>query len=373
MDAPLHSNAILLPALFAAVEHSQASSATQTSGPNFILAYLVGLEVGPRVGNALYGRQMLTRGWHSGAVFGPAASAASISKLLSLSANLIEDAIGIACTQACGLMSAQFESDVKRMQHGFPARNGLFGALMAKGGYIGIKKVFERPYGGFLSQFGQGSGQEPEYLVDEITKELGTKWQADGVRVKPYSSMAATFGTIDCVKKMQEEYPERMEDFTKIESIEYEMASAAFHHGGWKAERPLTAIGAQMNCAYAGATQIVERQVLPAQFQHKKLESDAVWDLVNKTTCVEGGGGYEQKATFKFTNGEILTVEAYPHAVNPGLSNEEIVEKWRAITLGVIDDERRKKIEKLCLGLDKLVDVLELSELMAGLTKNPIP
>jgi aconitate decarboxylase len=42
------------------------------------------------------------------------------------------------------------------MQHGFAARNGLFAALMAKEGYTGIQEVYEIPYGGFLSCFGQG-------------------------------------------------------------------------------------------------------------------------------------------------------------------------------------------------------------------------
>src|ERR1700712_2265733 len=102
-------------------------------------------------------------GWHSGAVFGPSAAATAASKLMHLPANLIEDAVGIACTQACGLMSAQFESDVKRMQHGFAARNGLLAAVLAKGGYVGIKKVYEREYGGFLDMFSKGNGKEPRF------------------------------------------------------------------------------------------------------------------------------------------------------------------------------------------------------------------
>lgn len=69
---------------------------------------------------------MLTSGWHSGAIFGPSASSAAVSKLLKLPANLIEDAVGIACTQACGLMSAQFEGEVKRAHHGCDGlRRGL--------------------------------------------------------------------------------------------------------------------------------------------------------------------------------------------------------------------------------------------------------
>ena len=202
-EAPLHSNSIILPALLAAAEHFKPGSGSSSpiNGSSFLLAYLTGLEVGPRVGNALYGSHMLTRGWHSGAVFGPSASATAVCKMFNLPANKIEDAVGIACTQACGLMSAQYESEVKRMQHGFAARNGLFAAILAKNDYVGIKKVYERPYGGFLTMFGQGSGKNPAYLENEITEALGVKWQTMGVRVKPHAAMAGTHCTIDCIRK----------------------------------------------------------------------------------------------------------------------------------------------------------------------------
>jgi aconitate decarboxylase len=203
---------------------------------------------------------------------------------MGLDAAIMENALGIACTQACGLMSAQFESEVKRMQHGFAARNGLVGVLLARSGYVGIKKVLERSYGGFLAMFGQGSGKTPGYKVEEVTKGLGEKWQTWGVRVKPYAVMAGTHPTVDCVRKLQEEHPEQMKDLGAITSIKLEMGEAAFHHGGWKAERPLTSTGAQMSNAYVAATQLVDGQVLPTQFRHNKLETDNVWSLVDKTT-----------------------------------------------------------------------------------------
>jgi 2-methylcitrate dehydratase PrpD len=34
----------------------------------------------------------------------------------------------------------------------------------------------------------------------------------------------------------------------EIERIEIDLSDAAYHHGWWKVERPLTPIGAQMGC-----------------------------------------------------------------------------------------------------------------------------
>ncbi|KAH9208834.1 hypothetical protein DL95DRAFT_428481 [Leptodontidium sp. 2 PMI_412] len=276
-EAPLHSNSIVVPALFSAAAAQNHLSSSSQSGTR-------GWKLGPRVGNALHGGHILTMGWHSWAVFGASASATAVSKMFGLDAGAIEDALAIACTQACGLMSAQFESEVKRMQHGFAARNGLFAAFLAKGGYIGIKRVYERAYGGFLD-----------------IKDLGKMWKTEGVRVKPYAAMAS------------------------------------YAWGCGLPERPLTSVGAQMSAAHVAATQIVDREVMPRQFRSGLEER-------------EDGGG-----------------------VNPELSNEEIVEKWRGLMNGVIDEKRRDEIEKTCLGIEEFDDVMELGTLLAGMMKNVIP
>ena len=168
-----------------------------------------------------------------GAVFGPPAAAAAVSKLLGLSPEEIEDAFGTACTQACGLTAARFESMAKRMQHGFAARNGLFAALMSRESYTGIDKVFERPHGGFLSTFGNGSQHEKRYLLAKLTDGLGHEWKGmSGMRVKPYASQISTHAPINCIEALQEKYPERFASLESIQRITVTLAEAPFAHGG---------------------------------------------------------------------------------------------------------------------------------------------
>jgi len=124
--APLHANSLVLPAMLAAAPH-----VGPVSGARFLLGAILGYETGPRVGLALGGLDMISRGWHSGVVFGPLAAAASAGTLYGLDAGEFEDALGIGATQSGGLMSAQFESMVKRMQHGFASRDGLTAAALA--------------------------------------------------------------------------------------------------------------------------------------------------------------------------------------------------------------------------------------------------
>ena len=188
---------------------------------------------------------MLSRGWHSGVVFGGLAAAASAGTMYGLDAAGFEDALGMAATQACGLMSAQFESMVKRMQHGFASRNGLTAAALAVAGYVGIKRVFEREYGGYLAVFGECHHPDASKIYDG----LGTVWETDRIAVKAYAAMGLLHAAIAAALQL------RADGITadQIDRIDIDMPEAAYGHGGWQAERPLEPIGAQMNVMYTVA------------------------------------------------------------------------------------------------------------------------
>src|SRR5712671_1108964 len=162
--APLHSCSLLIPALLSTASVRPHA----TTGAELLLAAIAGFEVGPRVGYTLHGTQMLDRGWHSGSVFGTHAAAMASGKLRGLPPAQLEDALGLAGTQSAGLMAAQFEAMSKRMHHGLAARNGFYAAGLAAHGYTGIKRVFEREYGGFLSVFGEGHHPDAEALTGQL-------------------------------------------------------------------------------------------------------------------------------------------------------------------------------------------------------------
>src|SRR5882757_1478482 len=69
--APLHSASLLVPSLLA----TASNTGQEVSGRDLMLAAIVGFEVGPRVGYSIGGTKMLSRGWHSGPVFGTASAA----------------------------------------------------------------------------------------------------------------------------------------------------------------------------------------------------------------------------------------------------------------------------------------------------------
>jgi aconitate decarboxylase len=360
--APLHSNALVLPAMLSA-----AHQIKPVSGERFLLGAILGYETGPRVGQALGGLDMLSRGWHSGVVFGTLSAAAAAGTIYGLNAEGFEDALGIAATQSCGLMSAQFESMVKRMQHGFAARNGLTAAALAAGGYTGIKRVFERRYGGYLATFGQGHHTD----ATAIYEGLGTAWETQRIAVKPYAAMGLLHAAIDAALKLRGS-GEAVVD--QIARIDIDMSEGAYSHGGWQATRPLTTIGAQMNVAYAVAVALLDGSVLIDQFSQRRINSDDVWRLITRTHTHHEKSYDALPESQRLTTRLLITshdgttreqVVTHPRGTGDHqLTNAQIVDKYRSLTHAVIGRRRQDAIQNTVLGLETLDDIVILTGML---------
>lgn len=359
---PLHSASLVLPALWAASEGE-----SRVSGRRFLEAAMAGYEVGPRVGMALHGAQMLSRGWHSGSVFGTHAAAAAVGKLLGLDAARFEDALGLAGTQSAGLMAAQYEAMSKRMHHGFAARNGLYAAVLAAGGYTGIKRVFEREYGGFLSTFGEGHAPD----ASQITDGLGERWEVERIVIKPYAAMGGIHAPLDALFDVG---AQRALKAGEIAGIEVDVSHAVYHHGWWVPQRPLTPIGAQMNIGYALAVAVLDGAALVPQFAPARIDADDVWALlpriaVRHDPAFDAGGQRARgrvRLAVAFTDGQRIEVDrTASRAIESPQSSDEAAAKYRALTDGLIAPQRQQAIERMVRDLEQLDDVRELLALLA--------
>jgi 2-methylcitrate dehydratase PrpD len=360
--APLHSCSLLIPALL-----STASARPETTtGAEFLLAAIAGFEVGPRVGYTLHGTQMLDRGWHSGSVFGTHAAAMASGKLRGLPPAQLEDALGLAGTQSSGLMAAQYEAMSKRMHHGLAARNGFYAAGLAAAGYTGIKRVFEREYGGFLSVFGEGHDPDASLL----TAQLGQRWETSTVVVKCYAAMGGLLGAIDAARKLRNSVvPD------EISKIDITVGETVYKHGWWMPERPLTPIGAQMNIGYATAAALLDGNVLPEQFTPARLDSDDIWSLIAATSVhLDESLAHADVSQWFRTDVAVTTRDGAVHharVVQPHgapadpVTNEELVAKFHALADRVTNRGRAEAIERAIVALDDFDDTDNLTDLLA--------
>jgi aconitate decarboxylase len=369
---PLHSQACVLPAVLGTAEHKGG-----VSGRSTLEAVVLGFEVGPRIGMAMGGLQLVNRGWHCGAIYGVLGAVAGAGKVHGLDEAQFEDAIGIAATQACGLMSAQFEAMVKRMHSGMAARSGVLGAALAEAGFTGIKQVLERDYAGFASTF---CGQDP-FDLSRLTNGLGVDWEVMRIAVKPpYSCMAGIHSAIEGALQIRERPGF---EATSIEHIDIGVTEAMKHHGGWKLERPATVMGAQMNHAYAVAVTLLDGMPTVPQFAPQRINQEDVWELVNRIDVHHDpeidargeGGRWGTRLRVRLKGGDTFEVGVtHPKGghIRP-FTNEEIVTKFDLLAGLVTLRDRAEELKRMVLNLEAIEDVTELARALGTKVEAPYP
>jgi len=174
---PVHPSASAFPCAFAVSEHLDAH------GKEFLVAYLLGLEIITRIGIAANG-MMHKSGFHTTGVAGHPGCAVAAAKLLQLNATQITWAQGLAGSMASAIGEFRAEGAwSKRIHGGWAAVGGIAAANLARSGYSGPEKVYEGVDGLFRSHTG------PYFLevnVGALTQDLGSVWRAEEVAVKPF-------------------------------------------------------------------------------------------------------------------------------------------------------------------------------------------
>jgi aconitate decarboxylase len=356
----LHCGSVILPPLI-----SIAEGRSGMSGREFLTAAMAGYEVGPRVGICM-GNEHIAQGWHSGATAGVFAAAASAARGLGLDVDKTVHALGIAGTQASGLMAAQFGSMVKRMHAGRAAQSGLYGAQFADAGFTGIINVFESEYGGFCTTFSRSTDR---FKIGELTAGYGEVWQAMGVRLKFYSCVGSNHTALDLIREFRADRPFTADEVAKV--VVYG-PQATVEHSGWKYV-PQGFTAAQMNLSFCVATELIEGDCFVDQFTEEKLTDPVRMALAEKIEVIHDpaitarGPKFRQMLRFEvhLKDGTKMerTREIGRHKVEFG-SDDEVVGKFEKLASRVLP---KAQVDELCdcvLNLEKLDDAGKLARLL---------
>ena len=357
----LHVGAVVLPALIPIAELRAGMS-----GKEFLTSAVAGYEIGPRVGLCM-GPAHIASGWHSGATLGVFSAAAGAARGLKLDAGKTVHALGIAGTQAAGLMAAQFGAMVKRMHAGRSSQSGLYGALLAEAGFTGIVNVLESEYGGFCTTLSQSKDQ---FNLKELTAGLGETWQTMGIALKFYACVGTNHTTLDAIRDMQRE---RRFGARDVKRIVVHGSQVTVNHVGWKYV-PQGLTSAQLNLPYCVATWLIEGDCFVDQFTEDKVADPARMKLAEKVEVVHDpaitalGAKFRHKVHVEahLNDGTVIkrTVEAARGSEKKFASDAEIVEKYEKLASKALSKARVGKLRDAVLSLEKMKDAAELARLM---------
>ncbi len=260
----MHPTVPVAAALCALVEHRPVT------GAQFIEAFVLGIEVECRVGNAVSPGHY-AHGWHISSSCGVFGAAAGAAKLLNLNTQQTAWALGIAATQASGLREMMGGMS-KSFNLGHAARCGLLAALLAERNFTCSERALEAPRG-----FAHVLGQEPQ--LDELTRGLGDTWELAANAYKPYPCGIVLHAAIDACLELCAQPGFAVGD---IAGVAVRMNPLALEITGRAA--PASGLEGKLSVAHAVAAALVQGAAGVAQFTDACVREPAIVALRSKVS-----------------------------------------------------------------------------------------
>ncbi|MEM1509993.1 MAG: MmgE/PrpD family protein [Sulfolobales archaeon] len=331
------------------------SEKVDASGKELIEAIVIGYDIFIRIGAAV-NPSHFRRGFHTTSTCGVLGAAAAAGKLLDLDVDRLANALGIAATQASGLMEVtRGESVIKPLQPARAAQSGVLSALLAQSGLTAPKTMLDGE-SGFLRAYSDG------YDVRKITEGLGATFRIMEVYFKFHASCRHTHPAIDAVLELRRRYGISPEDVREVEVKTY---SAAYELCG-REYTPKTVSAAKFSIPYCVAIALAEGQVSPGAFTENKIRDSNILTLARKVRVVldpeldrlvPAERGARVKLVLK-DGRSVETLVRNPYG-EPETSptNNDIKNKFISLTSGILDSQRTAELLGIIDHLDDIRNI----------------
>jgi 2-methylcitrate dehydratase PrpD len=341
----IHPTAPVAPALLA------LSELRPLSGPDLLLAFILGNEVQARVGLAISPHHY-NRGWHITSTCGVFGAASGAGRLLKLDERRMLWALGTASTQSSGLCEC-LGTPAKSVSVGNAARNGLWSALLAEKGFSGPQE----PLAG-VQGFYHAMGDTPDLSL--VTDGLGENWEIMATSYKPYPCGFVIHPVLDCVLDWRHENPN-----AEVRRVVVRGNPLL----GLRTDRPDVSTGreSQVSVQHAVAAALVTGQAGLDQFTDACVHNPNVSMLRKKVEVVRDPAFSTIAAAVEITTDDDKThklsqLAARGSDVNP-MSDKEIEGKLRTSAAGWEPNYDATPLIDAIWALDNSADVSRLASL----------
>jgi len=319
----VHNGAVFHPAAVVFPPALAVAQALRLSGRDLLVAAVAGYEVGIRVGEFL-GRSHY-RVFHTTGTAGTLAAAAATGRLLGLSADGMQHALGSAGTQSAGLWEFLRDgADSKQLHTAHAAGAGLSAAWLAADGFTAARHILEGDRGMAAAM---SSDAEPARL----TAGLGRRWTVLETSFKFHASCRHTHPAADALLQCMRTQ--------RLEAADIQRVTAFVHQGAIDVLGPVvdpqTVHQAKFSMGTVLGLAAVHGRVGLAEFDAGFRHPDviALRDRVDMVLDDEVDSAYPArwigKVQVRTNDGRILQARVDEPKGDPGntLSREELDEK----------------------------------------------
>lgn len=211
--AQLHPGAGVIPAALSLAESEGKS------GKEFLETLVVGYQVAISIG-MMVNPSHRNRGFHTTGTCGTFGAASAAGKALNLSEEELVNCLGLAGTQAAGLLESDHSGSMgKHLHPGRAAQSGVISALLSQKGFTGARSILEGREG-FLKAMCQG--HDP---VSEWELILDSSHHISGVYFKNYPVCRHLHSALDAALTLKQKYSINPQDIVDVKIKTYQIAA----------------------------------------------------------------------------------------------------------------------------------------------------
>ena len=323
------------------------------AGRELLKGYVLGFEVASRFTHAIGGWEN-ARGWHMMGVAGVFGAATAASVLFKLDPQQIIVALGVAATQASGLM-AMHGFLAKPFHSGKAAANGLFAAQLAARGCT-VGPALEGPL-----SVSQAMGGTP---TPDLAQRLGESYAVVDNRLKPFPCGRLGHGAIEAALKARSAHKLNEEE---IVLVQVHVEPRAQYLMG-KTE-PENGTQSMFSIAHAVAAALLHGKAGPDQFSDESVGDPKLKDLrrrvevIPDSQCKAGEAKINIQTKNRGPLGSEVPIQK-GYAANP-LTDGDVREKFLGLAEPVLGPTRAQTAVDLVYSLETLDDAGEVARLCA--------
>ena len=321
------------------------------TGAAFLHAFILGVEVECRIGNAVY-PEHYNVGWHITGTAGVFGAAAAAGRLLGLSQQQMVWALGIAATQSSGLRE-MFGTMCKPFHPGNAARNGLLAALLARQNFTSSNQGIEakRGFAHVLST---------RFKPEEITAGLGETWEIALNTYKPFACGIVIHPIIDACIQIRNEHKVGAED---IEAIEAKVHPLVLELTGKKT--PQVGLEGKFSVYHSAAVAIIHGAAGEAEYSDACVRDPRTVALRDRVSAVVDPALHEDqtRVIVRLKNGTALEkiVEHAIGSLDRPMSDADLEAKFRSLAKDILPRAQCDRLIRLCWDIDALEDAAEVA------------
>lgn len=359
----LHASASCLPTALA------MAASLRSSGSDFLLAYILGMETAARVA-AVAGNRFIQKGFHPTGLCAAFGCAVVAGRLYELTQEQFTMAQGIVLSMASG--TREYSTDgawSKRVHPGWAGVAGITSAALAKGGFVGPRAPYEGPSGLFLTHLGAESG----YNLEAATAALGSRWEIAHVAIKPFAVCQLCIAPLDATIALATEDELDPDNVESIEVLVQPHAVKIVCEPVASKRRPNNSYAAQFSVQFAVACALIHKKFGLAELeQYGDARILALAEKVDYRVDPTPTPQHHNSAEviIKLKNGQKVS---HREAINRGgadrpISGDAIVAKFMQNAALAVSREKAQRVVESVLGVDRAQDVRSLSrELSTGI------